>query len=104
MAAGQGHRRNNEIPYKPEALAQRKSNDEHRATEDLATVSCPMPPGPRATYAAYLAYPFHIAQDCGAVAIRYQFYQFAHTLRIIHFDGLDLSALVLILPERVDFR
>ena len=55
-----------------------------------------MPAGPRATS---MAYPFQIAQDCGAMAIRYQF---AHTLRIIHFDGLDLSALVLVLLERVD--
>ena len=79
--AGQGIVENNDIPYKPGMLAQRKANFDNRKTEDLTAVSCHMPGVPRATY---MPHPFQITQDRGVVAIRYQF---AHALRIISFEG-----------------
>jgi hypothetical protein len=67
----------NELPYKPEALEQRKKNFETRATGDLTQSQCWLPGVPRATY---MPYPFEIIQNADEVGIRYTF---ARALRII---------------------
>ena len=67
----------NELPYKPEALEQRKKNFDTRATADLTQSQCWLPGVPRATY---MPYPFEIIQNADEVGIRYTF---ARALRII---------------------
>src|SRR2546427_7229521 len=52
---GKGVVDGNEIPYKPDALAQKKKNFEKRDTEDPAFTKCLLPGVPRATY---MPYPF----------------------------------------------
>src|SRR5580658_6308212 len=47
------------IPYKPEALAQRKENNQKRATLDTMS-KCWMPGVPRLTY---IPYPFQIVES-----------------------------------------
>jgi hypothetical protein len=79
--AGQGIVEGNDIPYKPDALAQRQKNFASRATDDLTESSCFMPGVPRATY---MPYPFEIVQNPESVAIRYEF---AHAVRLILFQG-----------------
>jgi hypothetical protein len=68
------------IPYQPGALATRKQNFENRATADPET-KCFQPGVPRATY---LATPFQIFQNDGAV---YIVYQDVHAYRIIYLDS-----------------
>ena len=79
--AGQGIVEGGEIPYKPEALAQKQKNFAQRATADLTASQCFMPGVPRATY---MPYPFEIVQNPEAIAIRYEF---AHALRLVSFQG-----------------
>ena len=78
---GKGVVEGNEIPYKPEALAQKKKNYEKRDTEDPAFAKCYLPGVPRATY---MPYPFEIIQNPQMVGIRYQF---ARAVRIIDLTG-----------------
>jgi hypothetical protein len=66
---GQGIVDGNEIPYKPEALAQKKTNHDNWLTMD-PVVKCYMPGVPRATY---MPYPFMIVQSQKDLAIAYQF-------------------------------
>ena len=47
---GKGIVEGNEIPYKPDALAQKKKNYEKRDTEDPAFAKCYLPGIPRANY------------------------------------------------------
>jgi hypothetical protein len=58
-----------DIPYKPEALAQRKKNFEQRATAD-PVAQCRLPGVPRATY---LPFPFQIIQNADSVIIAHEY-------------------------------
>lgn len=57
------------IPYKPEALAQRQTNQENWLTSD-PEIKCYMPGVPRATY---MPHPFQIFQSQEAMFIAYSF-------------------------------
>lgn len=57
------------IPYKPEALAQRQTNQENWLTSD-PEIKCYMPGVPRATYTPH---PFQIFQSQEAMFIAYSF-------------------------------
>ncbi|MDO8273370.1 MAG: hypothetical protein Q7U82_15855 [Gammaproteobacteria bacterium] len=57
------------IPYKPEALAQRQTNQENWLTSD-PEIKCFMPGVPRATY---MPHPFQIFQSQQAMFIAYSF-------------------------------
>ena len=78
---GRGVVEGNEIPYKPDALAQKKKNFEKRDTEDPAFAKCLLPGVPRATY---MPYPFEIIQNPKMVGIRYEF---ARAVRTIDLTG-----------------
>ena len=78
---GKGVVEGNEIPYKPEALAQKKKNFEKRDTDDPGFAQCYLPGVPRATY---MPYPFEIIQNPQMVGIRYQF---ARAVRTIDLTG-----------------
>src|SRR5215471_5753367 len=58
-----------ELPYRPEALAQRKQNQENWLTAD-PEIKCYLPGVPRATY---MPYPFQILQSQSAIAIVYEY-------------------------------
>jgi hypothetical protein len=58
-----------EIPYKPEALKQKKENQENWLTRD-PEIKCYLPGVPRATY---IAQPFQILQSAGQIFIAYQY-------------------------------
>jgi hypothetical protein len=81
VPAGKGVVEGNEIPYKPEALAQKKKNYEKRDAEDPGFSKCYLPGVPRATY---MPYPFEIIQNPQLVGIRYQF---ARAVRTIDLAG-----------------
>ena len=58
-----------ELPYKPEALAQRKQNRENWLAAD-PEIKCYLPGVPRATY---MPYPFQIFQSNQAIFIAYEY-------------------------------
>jgi hypothetical protein len=58
-----------QIPYKPEALAKRRENQEKWLTSD-PEIKCYLPGVPRATY---MPYPFQILQNGSAIFIAYQY-------------------------------
>jgi hypothetical protein len=58
-----------EIPYKPEALAKKKENQENWLTAD-PEIKCYLPGVPRATW---MPYPFQIMQNAKAVFIAYEY-------------------------------
>jgi len=58
-----------EIPYKPEALATRKKNQEDWLSRD-PEIKCYLPGVPRATY---MPYPFQIVQSPSAMTIVYEY-------------------------------
>jgi hypothetical protein len=66
---GMGVVEGNEIPYKPEALARKKENQENWLTAD-PEIKCYLPGVPRATY---MPHPFQILQNAGAITIVYQY-------------------------------
>jgi hypothetical protein len=66
---GLGIVENDEIPYKPEALAQKKKNQDGWATLD-PEVKCYLPGIPRATY---MPYPFQILQSTKAIFFAYEY-------------------------------
>ena len=76
--AGQGVVEGNEIPYLPEALAQKEENFRNRLTVDADNVNtvgdpeakCFMPGVPRATY---MPFPFQIIQSTQKIVIAYPF-------------------------------
>jgi hypothetical protein len=82
--AGVGVVEGNEIPYRPEALAKKKANFEHRWTMD-PEAKCYMPGVPRATY---MPFPFQIVQGPTKILIAYEF---ASASRIIHLDKVGES-------------
>jgi hypothetical protein len=69
IPAGQGIVEGNDIPYRPEALEQRRLNRLNRWTADPET-KCYMPGIPRANY---MPYPFQIVQGTTRIAIAYEF-------------------------------
>lgn len=58
-----------EIPYKPEALAQKKKNQEDWLNLD-PEIKCYLPGVPRATY---MPYPFQIVQSASALTFVYEY-------------------------------
>ena len=58
-----------EIPYRPEALARKKQNQENWLTLD-PEIKCYLPGVPRATY---MPYPFQILQSAKSIFIAYEF-------------------------------
>src|ERR1700687_4168161 len=58
-----------DIPYKPEALAQKKENQQNWLTRD-PEIKCYLPGVPRATY---IPQPFKIFQNARQIFIAYQF-------------------------------
>ena len=69
VPAGQGIVEGNEIPYRPEALAQRNLNRLNRWSAD-PEIKCYMPGIPRANY---MPYPFQIVQGPTKIAFAYEF-------------------------------
>jgi len=69
------------IPYKPEALGQKKANGNNWLSLD-PEVKCYLPGVPRATY---LPYPFQIVQTPTTILITYEF---ASTSRVIYLDHI----------------
>jgi hypothetical protein len=69
VPAGQGIVEGNEIPYKPEALEQRRLNRLNRWTSD-PEIKCYMPGIPRANY---MPFPFQIVQGDSTIAFAYEF-------------------------------
>ena len=83
--AGIGVVEGNELPYRPEALAKRKSNYANRAAADPES-KCYLPGVPRATY---LPFPFQIVQAPSQITM---LFEYAHTVRNIfmntpHIEG-----------------
>jgi hypothetical protein len=76
------------IPYKPEALAQRKENSQKRATLDTMS-KCWMPGVPRL---AYIPYPFQIVQSANQPVIPI-LSQYVHIVRNIQMQGEHLDGL-----------
>jgi hypothetical protein len=58
-----------ELPYKPEALAKKKENQENWLTSD-PEIKCYLPGVPRATY---MPYPFQIIQNAKAIVFAYEY-------------------------------
>jgi hypothetical protein len=58
-----------EIPYKPEALAKKKQNQQNWLTSD-PEIKCYLPGVPRATY---MPYPFQILESASAIMIVYEY-------------------------------
>jgi hypothetical protein len=58
-----------EIPYRPEALAKKKENQENWLTAD-PEIKCYLPGVPRATY---MPYPFQIFQNATQIFIAYEY-------------------------------
>ena len=57
------------IPYKPEALAKKKNNQEHWLDKD-PEIKCYLPGVPRATY---MPYPFQLLQSQSAIFLAYEY-------------------------------
>jgi hypothetical protein len=68
-----------DLPYKPEALAQRDANAKNRMAND-PEVKCYLPGVPRATY---MPYPFQIVQSTEPNDLLIS-YEFASATRIVH--------------------
>lgn len=86
---GQGIVEGGQIPYKPEALAQKKANadkrmvinitsDDHRHDTGDPELKCYRPGIPRANY---MPFPFQIIQSTDNIMVAYEF---AHALRTIY--------------------
>ena len=69
VPGGMGVVEGGELPYRPEALAQRKENQENWVTRD-PEIKCYLPGVPRATY---MPYPFQIIQSTSAIFIAYEY-------------------------------
>jgi hypothetical protein len=67
-----------EIPYKPEALAKKKENQENWLKLD-PEIKCYLPGVPRATY---MPYPFQIVQTPEAILVAYEFASASRTIRM----------------------
>jgi hypothetical protein len=76
------------IPYKPEALARKKANDQKRASDDPLN-KCWMPGVPRLMY---IAYPFQIVESANQPVIPI-LSQYIHVIRNIQMQGEHLDGL-----------
>jgi hypothetical protein len=65
-----------ELPYRPEALAQRKQNQENWLTSD-PEIKCYLPGVPRATY---MPYPLQVLQSQSSITIVYEYAGAVRTL------------------------
>jgi hypothetical protein len=94
---GQGIVEGGEIPYKPEALAQKKANAEKRMLVNITSddrrhdtgdpeLKCYRPGIPRANYEPF---PFQIIQSTDHIMM---VYEFGHTLRTIYMKDNDKEA------------
>jgi len=81
VPAGLGVVEGGEIPYKPEAVAQRDANAKDWVAKD-PEVKCYLPGVPRATY---MPYPFQIVQSTAPNDILMT-YEFASASRIVHMN------------------
>jgi hypothetical protein len=81
VPAGLGVVEGGEIPYKPEAVAQRDANAKDWMAKD-PEVKCYLPGVPRATY---MPYPFQIVQSTAPNDILVT-YEFASASRILHMN------------------
>jgi hypothetical protein len=79
VAPGLGVVEGGPLPYKPEAMAQKKKNFENRLTLDPET-RCYLPGVPRATY---MPYPFQIIQSPKYIMI---VYTYARAVRTIYME------------------
>jgi hypothetical protein len=79
VPAGPGVVDGDEIPYLPEAAAQKRANFESRLTAD-PEIKCYLPGVPRATY---MPYPFQIVQTPKYILIAYEY---AGATRTVHMD------------------
>jgi hypothetical protein len=66
---GMGVVEGGQIPYKPEALAKKKENEENWLDRD-PEIKCYLPGVPRATY---MPYPFQILQSKNAIVFAYEY-------------------------------
>jgi hypothetical protein len=82
VPGGLGVVEGNDIPYKPEAIAQRDANARDWMTKD-PEVKCYLPGVPRATY---MPYPFQIVQSTEPNDILVT-YEFASASRIVHMSA-----------------
>jgi hypothetical protein len=82
VPGGLGIVEGNEIPYKPEALAKKKDNQQNWTKLD-PEIKCYLPGVPRATY---MPYPFQIVQSADAILVAYEF---ASASRIIRMNTTD---------------
>ncbi len=78
--AGRSVVEGNEIPYRPEAMAQRRDNFAKRKTAD-PNRTCSFPGVPRITY---MPYPFKIVQSKGLTMF---LYEYGHHTRLVYTDG-----------------
>jgi hypothetical protein len=85
VPAGMGVVEGGTIPYKPEALATKKENEENWLARDPA-VKCFLPGVPRATY---MPFPFQIVQTPETILIAYEF---ASASRVIYLDRPDFES------------
>ena len=84
IPAGQGIVVGNDIPYLPEALAQKQNNYDNRLAND-PMLKCFMPGVPRSTY---MPFPFQIIQGTDQILIAYEF---ATANRIVRVDSDSVS-------------
>jgi len=80
VPAGRGVVVDNEIPYRPEALAKKRENEAKRATLD-PEAKCYLSGVPRITF---MPFPFQIVQQADKVNI---LYEYNHTIRQIYMNG-----------------
>jgi len=78
VPGGLGVVEGNEIPYKPEALAKKKDNQQNWMKLD-PEVKCYLPGLPRAVY---MPYPFQIVQSSEAILVAYEFASASRTIRM----------------------
>ena len=78
IPGGLGIVEGNEIPYKPEAMAKKKENQENWFKLD-PEIKCYLPGVPRATY---MPYPFQIVQTPDAILVAYEFASASRTIRM----------------------
>lgn len=78
IPAGQGVVESNEIPYRPEALARKKENQQNWLSLD-PEVKCYLPGVPRAMY---MPYPFQIVQTPTYILMAFQFASAERTIKM----------------------
>jgi hypothetical protein len=88
VPGGLGVVEGNEIPYKPEALAKKKDNQQNWMKLD-PEVKCYLPGVPRAVY---MPYPFQIVQSPEAILVAYEFASASRTIRMNNQDKAPVPA------------